>query len=168
MNVVILYCYNIFLTFLSFFFFASRRRHTCCALLTGVQTCALPISGAPALTRSSAPHSFAFSAERWYVRAWSRGHNDFRDYNLNRIGAIRDAKPAVVEPSADFEWINMIDLIIAPNPGLPEAKRAAVVAEYNMVGEQLRVPCRIRLSFYLMSEHNLDLEPGRFEPAKQQ
>src|SRR3546814_8225181 len=38
----------------SYFFFSSRRRHTRCALVTGVQTCALPISpdddadGAPA------------------------------------------------------------------------------------------------------------------------
>src|SRR3546814_2829465 len=35
------------MTFLSrvvlFFFFSSRRRHTRCALVTGVQTCALPI-----------------------------------------------------------------------------------------------------------------------------
>src|SRR3546814_5203661 len=29
--------------FLLFFFFSSRRRHTRCALVTGVQTCALPI-----------------------------------------------------------------------------------------------------------------------------
>src|SRR3546814_15889797 len=29
-----------------FFFFSSRRRHTRCALVTGVQTCALPIFGA--------------------------------------------------------------------------------------------------------------------------
>src|SRR3546814_12428572 len=28
-----------------YFFFSSRRRHTRCALVTGVQTCALPISG---------------------------------------------------------------------------------------------------------------------------
>src|SRR3546814_9794985 len=28
---------------LFFFFFSSRRRHTSCALVTGVQTCALPI-----------------------------------------------------------------------------------------------------------------------------
>src|SRR3546814_4798758 len=32
------------LLFLVFFFFSSRRRHTRCALVTGVQTCALPIS----------------------------------------------------------------------------------------------------------------------------
>src|SRR3546814_781807 len=31
-----------------FFFFSSRRRHTRCALVTGVQTCALPISQIPA------------------------------------------------------------------------------------------------------------------------
>src|SRR3546814_1269530 len=32
----------------AFFFFSSRRRHTRCALVTGVQTCALPISRRPA------------------------------------------------------------------------------------------------------------------------
>src|SRR3546814_9947142 len=32
------YCF-----FCIFFFFSSRRRHTRCALVTGVQTCALPI-----------------------------------------------------------------------------------------------------------------------------
>src|SRR3546814_5935622 len=29
---------------MNLFFFSSRRRHTRCALVTGVQTCALPIS----------------------------------------------------------------------------------------------------------------------------
>src|SRR3546814_6720619 len=38
------------------FFFASRRRHTRCALVTGVQTCALPISR-PRATRSAATNS---------------------------------------------------------------------------------------------------------------
>src|SRR3546814_9522115 len=32
------------------FFFSSRRRHTRCALVTGVQTCALPIYSNPVLT----------------------------------------------------------------------------------------------------------------------
>src|SRR3546814_18715520 len=30
-------------SFIGFFFFSSRRRHTSCAFVTGVQTCALPI-----------------------------------------------------------------------------------------------------------------------------
>src|SRR3546814_1610967 len=37
----------VYLLFIIFFFFSSRRRHTRCALVTGVQTCALPISGEP-------------------------------------------------------------------------------------------------------------------------
>src|SRR3546814_1661352 len=36
-------CWMFFFFFISFFF-SSRRRHTRCALVTGVQTCALPIS----------------------------------------------------------------------------------------------------------------------------
>src|SRR3546814_6351864 len=45
-----LLCVTIFVFLL--FFFSSRRRHTRCALVTGVQTCALPIcSGAVPLLR---------------------------------------------------------------------------------------------------------------------
>src|SRR3546814_3197490 len=33
-----------YVSLIMFFFFSSRRRHTRCALVTGVQTCALPIS----------------------------------------------------------------------------------------------------------------------------
>src|SRR3546814_8151236 len=35
------------------FFFSSRRRHTRCALVTGVQTCALPICSVPAPTQQA-------------------------------------------------------------------------------------------------------------------
>src|SRR3546814_6342440 len=35
---------TVYLSLCLFFFFSSRRRHTRCALVTGVQTCALPIS----------------------------------------------------------------------------------------------------------------------------
>src|SRR3546814_1776916 len=40
------------------FFFSSRRRHTRCALVTGVQTCALPISALAA----DRPHQGALDA----------------------------------------------------------------------------------------------------------
>src|SRR3546814_6024144 len=36
-----------------FFFFSSRRRHTRCALVTGVQTCALPILISPAASAAA-------------------------------------------------------------------------------------------------------------------
>src|SRR3546814_9440757 len=47
-TLTVLYYYTclfclLFCIFLFLFFFSSRRRHTRCALVTGVQTCALPI-----------------------------------------------------------------------------------------------------------------------------
>src|SRR3546814_6154730 len=45
LSVVIFVLIVLYISFiLGFFFFSSRRRHTICALVTGVQTCALPIS----------------------------------------------------------------------------------------------------------------------------
>src|SRR3546814_4167210 len=42
---MLLMCIKLIVVFaFVFFFFSSRRRHTRCALVTGVQTCALPIS----------------------------------------------------------------------------------------------------------------------------
>src|SRR3546814_1122388 len=39
------------------FFFSSRRRHTRCALVTGVQTCVLPISRESMLSSAAFPQS---------------------------------------------------------------------------------------------------------------
>src|SRR3546814_19822462 len=65
-----------------FFFFSSRRRHTRCALVTGVQTCALPISrlaAAPSGRRHLSPDGamhrnyglggFRRDASRWVPQA---------------------------------------------------------------------------------------------------
>src|SRR3546814_18263201 len=52
---------------MNFFFFSSRRRHTRGALVTGVQTCALPISSLRRLSRE--PHSL--ESRRWsFWRIW--------------------------------------------------------------------------------------------------
>src|SRR3546814_1611411 len=47
---ILFFCLALCFTWLfcfCFFFFSSRRRHTRCALVTGVQTCALPILQPP-------------------------------------------------------------------------------------------------------------------------
>src|SRR3546814_12727805 len=50
-----------------FFFFSSRRRHTRCALVTGVQTCALPIyeQDAARIIAARADEPFASIEELW-------------------------------------------------------------------------------------------------------
>src|SRR3546814_234717 len=67
---------------LHYFFFSSRRRHTRCALVTGVQTCALPISR----TVSTGSRSNGCGSDgRQQVR-----HQD----RLHRHGGVRLARPA--------------------------------------------------------------------------
>src|SRR3546814_10371780 len=54
-----------FVCFVYFFFFSSRRRHTSCALVTGVQTFALPIFVCLSSTSSAtAPHAFPLPLQR--------------------------------------------------------------------------------------------------------
>src|SRR3546814_8695192 len=43
---MLMYCFCLLVVLCLLFFFSSRRRHTRCALVTGVQTCALPIFSA--------------------------------------------------------------------------------------------------------------------------
>lgn len=126
------------------------------------------MTGSPNSARSIAPHAMAYIADRWYVRAWSREHNDFRDYNLTRIRGVRDSRPCAIDHGLDYEWAHKIDLILMPNPGLSPERRTAVESEYQMVDGRLTVAVRLSLSFYLMSEYNLDVPTGQLQPKKQQ
>ena len=126
------------------------------------------LTGSTQPSRTIAPHALAHSAERWYVRSWSRDHNDFRDYNLNRIHLVAGSRPSSIDPTLDFEWVHQINLVIRPNPDLSEERQASVATELGMTDGRLIHPCRLSLSFYFMSQYNLDVEPGMLEPAKQQ
>src|SRR3546814_7795603 len=73
------------LTFLGLccFFFASRRRHTRCALVTGVQTCALPIS----------PRGSTVSI--------TDVNTAFHDEKTAQLTARRDARDRAIKAEAD-------------------------------------------------------------------
>src|SRR3546814_8727014 len=70
-------------------FFASRRRHTRCALVTGVQTCALPICGEHAVGRGGIEAAQALrervvegaqrTAAPERVEQWRRAHGTPRE-----------------------------------------------------------------------------------------
>src|SRR5881628_2819308 len=69
-----------------FFFFSSRRRHTRCQSVTGVQTCALPISAEPAKT---------VAAERSDALASANAPAPARDGGFTvQVGAYKTREPA--------------------------------------------------------------------------
>jgi hypothetical protein len=125
------------------------------------------MTGSPSTRRHIAPHAMGFAWNRWYVRAWSREHNDFRDYALARIIKVFGTEKRTVDPAGDLEWHHKIDLILVPNPGLDEDRQRAQILEHKMVNGQMAVECRLSMAFYLMAEHKLDVEPGKLSPQQQ-
>src|SRR3546814_16484190 len=67
------------------FFFSSRRRHTRCALVTGVQTCALPISFGP---NASRPVLRGFQGERVRILTDGIGSLDVSNTSVDHAVAI--------------------------------------------------------------------------------
>src|SRR3546814_10519811 len=70
------------------FFFSSRRRHTRCALVTGVQTCALPISG----VRNHHPVKLARMTE--FIPPGTRWIDLPSPFPMKRGGALHGARIA--------------------------------------------------------------------------
>src|SRR3546814_17386110 len=80
--------------FLFFFFFSSRRRHTRCALVTGVQTCALPIfadGGYRTPTLWLSDGWATVQAEGWEAPLYWR--REERDWSVFTLGGRRDVDP---------------------------------------------------------------------------
>jgi hypothetical protein len=118
------------------------------------------MSGKPAHRRIVDPHSLAFSAGRWHVRAWNEENQDFRDFNLTRMSSVRKLGPSSVDSKHDLEWNMTTRLRLAPNPGLSESEQESVRREFAISGSELIVEIRLALVFYLIAEHNLDAAPG--------
>src|SRR3546814_7308232 len=85
-------CYKVlmllFVCFFFFFFFSSRRRHTRCALVTGVQTCALPIL---AVVRDAGQQTRGLKNDRFLVAPslrWRPG----ADTDVKLLGVIQRDK----------------------------------------------------------------------------
>src|SRR3546814_7974270 len=104
------------------FFFSSRRRHTRCALVTGVQTCALPI------------YSIAWGIAK---RLSAQGAELAFSYQGEAFG--RRVKPLAEQVGAS---------LIVPCDVEDSASVAATSSEERRVGKECVRPCRSRWSPY--------------------
>src|SRR3546814_7122862 len=111
------------------FFFSSRRRHTRCALVTGVQTCALPICG------SAADHLDLPDRERaelvhLVAGALAQGFVDRHAVDQDRRGPPADVRRAVAAC-----------LALRREPGDGEFQRA------HDVGAEVELLCEFLLAY---------------------
>src|SRR3546814_3530842 len=79
---------DVWTIYIHIFFFSSRRRHTRCALVTGVQTCALPICFVGTANLGQSP---ARSARRSNPVRRRKGSSE----RVDRIGSILPAREKI-------------------------------------------------------------------------
>src|SRR3546814_7459097 len=93
-----------------FFFFSSRRRHTRCALVTGVQTCALPIY----LQMNCPDHSFTLVERReqlggtWDLFRYPGIRSDSDMHTLGFIFEPWKHEKSIADGPAILEYLNQI------------------------------------------------------------
>src|SRR3546814_18040652 len=120
------------------FFFSSRRRHTICALVTGVQTCALPICAlAPPLP------------ERQHIAGilTPRASRQFEHRAIEGgaivVGQIDEAR--LLDEAAQLDQV--------AGPFL--ASHHPFSSEDRRVGKEFVCPCRFRWSPHLQNKKNI-------------
>src|SRR3546814_10447321 len=100
------------------FFFSSRRRHTRCALVTGVQTCALPISPHGVVSRLFPDQGYGF------IRTPEEVEIYFNDLSVVNGGFKRLGTGSEVRS------------VLAPDDGPqgPQASTVKLIGKHHLVG----------------------------------
>lgn len=118
-------------------------------------------------TRTISPHALAYDGFRWHVRAFCHSRNEFRDFVLGRILAVREVESAGKPATEDVEWNTVLTLVIAPHPGLSEGKRRAIELDYGMQNGVIELKCRQALLFYTLRRLGLNTQETQSPEAQQ-
>ncbi|MEJ8816103.1 WYL domain-containing protein [Variovorax ureilyticus] len=117
--------------------------------------------------RIIAPHGVGFDGYRWHVRAFCHTRNEFRDFVMARMLSVELIEEAGTDGDDDQPWRRFVDLVIAPNPRLPNSHRKVIALDYGMENEEVTVRCRQALLFYSLRRLGLLGEAAR-DPQVQQ
>src|SRR3546814_1138960 len=128
------------------FFFSSRRRHTRCALVTGVQTCALPISVGPAV---AAPPPSGIKSITGSAEPISAAERQARIARAQRLMRESGLSALLIEPGARLvyftgvQWGRSERLTAAVLPVEGEIAVVTPFFEEPSVRESLGVPAAV-------------------------
>src|SRR3546814_7514920 len=128
------------------FFFSSRRRHTRCALVTGVQTCALPISGPETDARRS------------------RGDQEFRMGRRPRRGDAMLGELEAIIPLGICLAVATASLkaSVAVIPGAMVARSTMEISSGQFLGDLDSAVVRLQISDGVVNGHEAARLPAAF------
>lgn len=115
-----------------------------------------------------APHALVFDGFRWHARAHCVRSGEFKDFVLSRIGETRASKASEGIASRDHDWLDDIDIIIAPHPELSVGQQKAIELDYAMEGGRATIPVKRALLYYALKRLGLDTDPSARRPQDQQ
>jgi len=118
--------------------------------------------------RRATPHTLAYDGYRWHFRAYCYVRNAFLDFLFPRVLNIKNPQPDEIDPTADLEWSNFIEVKIAPHPGLTKAQKTRIESDYEMKDGIATLNVRAALYFYFERHFGLDKECESREAKQQQ
>jgi len=103
------------------------------------------------------PHTFVSDGRRWHVRGYCEETGEFRDFLLARIlGVDRIEQPSEFPgPEKDTYWNSIIQIILAPHPGLSPMQQKVITEDYGMTEGKGVFPLRHAYLPYLLRRLNL-------------
>ncbi len=107
-----------------------------------------------------APARLVSDGQRWHVRAWCFRDMAWKDFVLARILELSGAEAAEGIP-VDRDWIDTVELVLAPAAHLSEDQKASVGREYGMSKGQLRMTVPRALKIYALRRWGLDRPDSR-------
>lgn len=111
--------------------------------------------------RLVSPKAFGHDGHRWHVRAFCHLENGYRDFVVARILSLGGEQSPPIGAPQDLDWETAMTLVLAPNPGLPEAHQRVIELDYGMENGELRFLCRRALLLYVVRNLGLDDVSGK-------
>ena len=125
------------------------------------------MSRAQPIWRRVVPHTLGYEGFRWHIRAFCYLREKLIDFLLARIHEINDLQPDKIDSSYDISWHNILEVKIAPHPGLSETQKKTIERDYGM--ENGIGLIRVRAALYYYLEKKLGLGEGcEYRPPEEQ
>jgi len=124
------------------------------------------ISSTEPVNRQVSPHALGFDGFRWHVRAYCHRRNAFLDFVVARMLEVSVANEPAQDAAGDDAWHLQVEVVLGPNPALPEAARQVIEMDYGMSNGSVAIRSRQALLFYTLKR--LGLLPGQEAPPEVQ
>jgi predicted DNA-binding transcriptional regulator YafY len=115
------------------------------------------------------PFALVQDGVRWKVRAYDRGSRTFREFSLSLVAdaAVRvdDTVAAHETYENDDQWMRVVEIELAPHPGLDPATQQQVRLEYAITNGVLNVKARASEIARLLRLWDVDCSPDHRHPG---